>query len=130
MENLGPRMMAWLRSLPRMTGAEIVPARDAAQTKGEQRRLALEDRRDFTRDFTRNAGLFGAPVVAAGMPAVTFGHEVVKALGEYTPEAFPWARRWVGRSGFFDPVANMGASMAGGLQGLADVYMPGWDKEP
>ncbi len=93
-------------------------ARDFAGKDLEwQRRLALEDRRSFAREQVAQA-----PWEALGLAALAPAEMGVKWAQEHTkgtPLAFG-GERFMGRSGYFDPMANIGASWTGIGQGLSD----------
>jgi hypothetical protein len=103
---IGPVMRSWLDQLPQQAFWETRRARDQAdQGQEAQQPLALEDRRSYAREFTRDYGLLGAANMALAVP----GEQVVKAAGYRQ-----------GRAGFFDPLANIGAGYTGIIQGLDD----------
>lgn len=84
-----------------------------------QRRGALEDRRSSTREIMRDN-----PLVGLGMMLGAPAEMLVKYYGDKTkgtPLAGP-EQSYMGRSGYFDPMANIGASWTGGGQGINDLY--------
>lgn len=93
-------------------------ARDfAGDDKRWQRRLALEDRRSFARE-----SVAAAPWEALGLAALAPAEMGMKFAYEHTkgtPLAFD-GERYMGRSGYFDPWANVGATWTGIGQGLSD----------
>lgn len=90
--------------------AEVRRQRDIAQTLEAQRALALEDRRAFAREFVRERPLLGTLALLAAVP----GEQVYKGLQHLRG-------RQVGRSGFFDPLANIGAGYTGIAEGLVTL---------
>jgi hypothetical protein len=108
---LGPVMRKWLDQLPQDKFWETRRKREHAdQGQEAQQPLALEDRRSYAREITRDHGMLGALNMAVAVP----GEQVVKAAGYRQ-----------GRAGFFDPLANIGAGYTGILQGLDDNGMFG-----
>ena len=104
--DVGPLFRQWLDQLPQDKFWETRRARaQAPQTAEAQQPLALEDRRSYAREFTRDYGLLGAANMAFAVP----GEQVAKAAGYRQ-----------GRAGFFDPLANIGAGYTGIVQGLDD----------
>jgi hypothetical protein len=104
--DVGPLFRQWLDQLPQDKFWETRRARaQAPQTAEAQQPLALEDRRSYAREFTRDHGLLGAANMVFAVP----GEQVAKAAGYRQ-----------GRAGFFDPLANIGAGYTGIIQGLDD----------
>lgn len=87
---------------------EVRRLRDKAKTLEEQRLLALEDRRAFAREYTQDRPFIGPFSIALLAPAEQAYKAVQHARG-----------RQVGRSGFFAPLANIGAAYQGIAEGLA-----------
>ncbi len=84
-----------------------------------QRRGALEDRRSSTREIMRDN-----PAHGLGMMVASPVEMLVKYYGDKTkgtPLAGP-EQSYMGRSGYFDPMANVGAAWTGGGQGIKDLY--------
>ncbi len=109
-ESLNPveRLLAPFRESAK-TGldfATVRAMRDKATTLEQQRYLALQDRRAFAREYVRDNPVTGPLAILFLSPA----EQVVKAAG---------FRR--GRSGFFAPLANIGAGYTGALEGLATL---------
>lgn len=88
--------------------AEVRRQREQAATLDAQRLLALEDRRAFAREYVRDNPLTGLPAMAILPPAEQAYKGINHLLG-----------RQIGRSGFFAPLANIGAAYQGALEGLA-----------
>ena len=82
--------------------------RDKALTLEEQRRLALEDRRAFAREYVQDYPVTGTLAMLLLPPA----EQAYKGLQHLRG-------REVGRSGFFAPAANIGAAYTGIAEGLA-----------
>lgn len=82
--------------------------RERAITPEEQRLLALEDRRAFAREYVQANPLTGSIAMGLLVPAEQAYKGVNHLLG-----------RQIGRSGFFNPLANIGAGYTGILEGLA-----------
>ena len=104
-----------------MTLKETQDARyDAGKdNKDWQRLLALEDRRSAVREITRDNPLLGVPMglfLAPGEMAVKGVDAGIRELG------FDGVYKYPGRSGFFDPLANIGAGFTGLGQGLMDFF--------
>lgn len=88
--------------------SEVRQARERAKTLEEQRLLALEDRRSFAREYTQARPLVGPFSMMLLAPA----EQVYKGAQHLRGKK-------VGRSGFFDPLANIGAAYTGVLEGMA-----------
>lgn len=84
-----------------------------------QRRLALEDRRGATRDIMRENPFAGLAMMVAAPVEMAAKYYGDKTKG--TPLAGP-EQSYMGRSGYFDPMANIGAAWTGGGQGIGDLY--------
>lgn len=82
--------------------------RERAKTLEEQQLLALEDRRAFAREYTQARPIVGpfSMMLLAPAEQVYKGAQALRG-------------KKVGRSGFFDPLANIGAAYQGTLEGLA-----------
>jgi len=103
-----------------MTFQEVRDARhDAGNDLDAQRKLALEDRRSFAREFVRDNPLVGIPSMAVLPPAEMAYKGARSALG-MDPG---------GRSGFFDPMANIGAGWTGLGQGIEDLLKKMMEQE-
>ena len=87
---------------------EVRRLRDRATALEEQRRLALEDRRAFAREYVRDYPVTGTLAMLLLPPA----EQAYKGLQHLRG-------REVGRSGFFAPAANIGAAYTGIAEGLA-----------
>lgn len=119
---VGLKLAEHLDHMPQTTFAEVRRMRDEAEDdRAAQRRLALEDRRAFAREFTRDHGPLAAAVLAPLIPAevavkgaATLARPVVDrvAPGLLSPV--------LGRSGFNHPLRALGAGYTGLLQGLND----------
>ena len=128
-----------------MSFADVRRARrHAAGSKDWQRLLALEDRRAFARDevrgYTNEGGKSGdlwgslrSIPAMIGLPvaeqAAKGSQAALEGLNEFyngiTSTDSDWGFHPSGRSGFFDPVANIAASWHGVGQGLSDL-VKGW----
>ena len=119
----GDRMLFARYKPGEMTFSEVRNARhDAGPDAVEwQRRLALEDRRAFARELIRDKPWL-APALAALIPAEQLYKGGRVALG----------MKPGGRSGYFDPWANIGAGWTGIGQGMLDFgkRVSGLDKKP
>jgi hypothetical protein len=82
--------------------------RERARTLEEQQALALEDRRAFAREYVQANPVTGSVAMAVLPPAEQVYKGVNALFG-----------RQVGRSGYFAPLANIGAAYQGALEGLA-----------
>ena len=100
--DVGPLLRQWLDQLPQDKFWEVRRKRE--QPGADQQKLALEDRRAYSREITRDNGMLGALNMAVAVP----GEQVVKAFTQS------------GRSGYFNPLANIGAGYTGIVQGLDD----------
>lgn len=89
---------------------EVRRLRGLAQTLEDQRRLALEDRRAFAREYVRDYPIRGTLAMLALAPA----EQVYKGIQHLRG-------RQIGRSGFFDPLANIGAAYRGVGEGLVTL---------
>lgn len=87
---------------------EVRQQRMLARTLEEQRRLALQDRRAFAREYVQDNPFTGPIAMLMLAPA----EQAYKGVNQL-------AGRQVGRSGFFNPLANIGAAYQGTLEGLA-----------
>lgn len=87
---------------------EVRRQRELAKTLDEQRALALEDRRSFAREYVQAKPISGTLAMLM-LPPVEQAYKGVQHL----------RGREVGRSGFFAPMANIGAAYQGTLEGLA-----------
>lgn len=81
--------------------------RERATTPEEQRLLALEDRRAFAREYVQAKPISGTLAMLLLPPA----EQVYKGVQHLRG-------RQVGRSGFFAPLANIGAAYQGTIEGL------------
>jgi hypothetical protein len=81
----------------------------------DQARLAVEDRRAFSREFVRENPVLGPLAIGILAPA----EQVAKAAMSLVPTAEA-APRVLGRSGFSNPLESVGAAYTGALQGLND----------
>lgn len=90
------------------TFQQVRDQREQAQTLEEQRRLALEDRRSFAREYVQEKPISGTLAMLMLAPAEQ-AYKGAQAL----------RGQQVGRSGFFDPWANINAAYRGALEGLA-----------
>lgn len=88
--------------------AEVRRLREQAASLEAQRLLALEDRRAFAREYVRDRPIMGLAAMALLPPAEQAYKGINSLLG-----------RQVGRSGYFAPLANIGAAYQGALEGLA-----------
>lgn len=88
--------------------SEVRRQRELADTLEAQRLLALEDRRAFARDYVRDSPIMGLAAMALLPPAEQAYKGINHLFG-----------RQVGRSGYFAPLANIGAAYQGALEGLA-----------
>lgn len=95
---------------PPMRFDDIRRLRDLALTQEEQRRLALEERRAFAREFVQERPVVGplAMLVAPPLEQVYKGVQHLRG-------------RQIGRSGYFAPMANIGAAYQGALEGMTNV---------
>lgn len=93
-------------SAPSFTDVRL--QRERAITPEEQQLLALEDRRAFAREYVQANPLTGTIAIGVLSPAEQVYKGVNHLMG-----------RQIGRSGFFDPLANIGAGYTGILEGLA-----------
>jgi hypothetical protein len=87
---------------------QIRAMRDRESTLDGQRLLALEERRAFARDYVQLHPVRGALAMTMLAPA----EQAYKGVNHL-------AGNQVGRSGFFAPLANIGAAYQGVLEGLA-----------
>lgn len=76
-----------------------------------QRRLALEDRRSFAREQVAENPLYAVP-----LSVMVPGEMAYKAARHYL------GKNPGGRSGYFDPLANIGAGWTGIGQGMLDFF--------
>lgn len=87
---------------------DVRMARELATTPEEQQRLAVEDRRAFAREYVQANPVRGTIAMGILAPA---------------EQGYKWANsligRKIGRSGYFEPMANIGAAYQGTLEGLA-----------
>lgn len=90
--------------------SEVRRQRDLAQALEDQRRLALEDRRAFAREYVRDYPIRGTLAMLALAPA----EQVYKGVQHLRG-------RQIGRSGFFAPLANIGAAYRGVGEGLVTL---------
>ena len=81
--------------------------RERAKTLDEQRLLALEERRAFAREYARDNPVRGI----ISMLLLAPGEQAYKGAQHLRG-------REVGRSGFFAPLANIGAAYQGVAEGL------------
>lgn len=86
---------------------EIRRQRELAKTLEQQRLLALEDRRAFAREYVQDNPYIGPFSMMLLAPAEQAYKGVQHLRG-----------REVGRSGFFAPLANIGAAYQGVLEGM------------
>lgn len=88
--------------------------RDAAgaDNKDWQRLLALEDRRSFAREHVRDNPISGS-LSMAFLPVAEMLYKGARSAVGKDPG---------GRSGFFDPMANIGAGWTGLGQGVSDLF--------
>lgn len=89
------------------TFAEVREMRERAKSLEEQRLLALEDRRAFAREYVQADPITGTLAMVVLPPAEQAYKGVNALLG-----------RQIGRSGYFAPLANIGAAYQGALEGL------------
>lgn len=87
---------------------EVRQLRAKAATLDAQRLLALQDRRAFAREYVQDNPLTGPIAIGLLSPA----EQVYKGVNHL-------AGRQIGRSGFFSPLANIGAAYQGVLEGIA-----------
>lgn len=87
---------------------DVRQMRMQAKTLDAQRLLALQDRRAFAREYVQDNPLTGPIAIGLLSPA----EQVYKGVSHL-------AGRQVGRSGFFNPIANIGAAYQGVLEGIA-----------
>lgn len=87
---------------------EVRRQRELAKTLEEQRLLALEDRRAFAREYTQEHPFIGP----FSMMVLAPGEQVYKGVQHLRGKE-------IGRSGLFAPLANIGATYQGALEGLA-----------
>jgi hypothetical protein len=87
---------------------EVRAMRERDRTLQGQRALALEDRRAFAREYVQRNPVQGSLAMLVLPPA----EQVYKGVNHLVG-------REVGRSGFFAPLANIGAAYQGALEGLA-----------
>lgn len=90
------------------TFAEVREMRERAKTLEEQRLLALEDRRAFAREYVQDRPITGSIAMTLLPPAEQLYKGANALIG-----------RNIGRSGYFAPMANIGAAYQGALEGLA-----------
>lgn len=113
MNPLLKQLFDYIDSLPQTSFNEVRAQRAAAGGDLEaQRRLSLEDRRAYARDYLQERGSSAALGMALAIP----GEQAVKALGFGDSGS---------RSGFHDPVGSIKAGYDGILQGLDDNGMFG-----
>lgn len=93
--------------------AQVRAMREQALTPEEQQLLALEDRRSFAREYVQENPIRGTLAMAILPPAEQIYKGVNSMLG-----------RKIGRSGYFAPLANIGAAYQGALEGLATRNKP------
>jgi hypothetical protein len=109
-------MAGMLDMLPQESFDQVRAARNAPGA--DQSRLAIEDRRAFAREFTRERPVLGPLAIAILAPLEQVAKGVaapfIPALNAMRPDA-P-----ISRSGFANPVENVGGAYAGVLQGLND----------
>jgi len=112
------RNMADQRSLPEIRDLRDQPENASVE---KQRELAPADRRAFSRYVTKEEGPLGAMAMLLLAPAEQgFKAVATPAMNAMTPPDAPYSR-----SGFSNPIENIGASYAGVLQGLNDRGMFG-----
>lgn len=87
---------------------QIRELRNQATTLDAQRLLALQERNAYARDYVQRNPVRGTLAMLALAPA----EQVYKGVNHLVG-------REVGRSGFFDPLANIGAAYQGILEGWA-----------
>jgi len=87
---------------------QVREMREMAKALEQQRLLALEDRRAFAREYVQENPVTGALAMTVLPPAEQAYKGISHLLG-----------REVGRSGYFAPLANIGAAYQGTLEGLA-----------
>lgn len=95
------------------TFSEVRAMRERAKTLEEQQLLALEDRRAFAREYVQARPVVGPFSMMLLAPAEQAYKAVQHARGKQ-----------VGRSGFFAPMANIGAAYTGVLEGMSDKRKP------
>lgn len=95
------------------TFSDVRMRRDRAMTPEEQQLLALEDRRAFAREYVQAKPLSGTLAMLMLAPAEQAYKGIQYLRGQH-----------VGRSGFFAPLANIGAAYQGTLEGLATRRKP------
>jgi len=121
---MGPLLYKWLDKQPQGMLWEVQRDRKALPSSDpQQQKLALEDRRAFSRDLMQDnipMGVFNA-VVAAPAEQVAKAAIAAPGVGPYAEKMLRSIGLYGGsRSGYFEPMANIGASMTGALQGLDD----------
>lgn len=125
---MGP-IASWLMSMPQERNVEA--ARDNTTDLGQQRDLAVEARRDFTRDLVANHGV-GEAALGLTMPVVAAAEQVGKAAMA-TPVIGPFAEKALRAFGLYNgsragfsaehALPTVGATFTGALQGLQDRGM-------
>lgn len=94
-----------------MSFDEVRAARERTKNPEDQKKLALEDRRAFAREYVRDNPITGIPAMAV-LPPLEMAYKGGRAALGMDPG---------GRSGFFDPMANIGAGWTGMGQGAMDL---------
>lgn len=105
--------LSWLASLfegqpQHMSFDEIRRLREQAETLQRQQQLAVEERRAFAREYVTERPVVGSLAMLVAPPAEQAYKGINHLMG-----------RQIGRSGYFDPMANIGAAYYGALEGLA-----------
>lgn len=108
---MGP-LARFFAGLPQDSFEEV--RRQREQPGADQARLAVEDRRAFAREFTRNNPVLGPLALMFAVP----GEQVVK--GAMSLAGAKPGDPYFGRSGFTNPIESVGAGFTGVLQGLND----------
>lgn len=108
---MGP-LASFFAGLPQESFAEVRRRRD--EPGADQQRLALEDRRAFAREFTRDNPVLGP--IAIGILAPV--EQAVKAV--VPDRVLQSGDAPISRSGSSNPVESVGAAWSGVLQGLND----------